>query len=230
MAAASPHRRRRLGAGLLVLACATGVVLWQALDGDDGEREAISSSRAGAGDAGSPPSGSVPVVARADRLQVKSFSLLRTAPEGLPPEIASEMLEPTNGANWRLAQRFPPPAPAGFWLVPGRDTLCMVAREGDSAGINCTPTEHALGYALAVVVFRKTPGPERRGPPDRRLVIGISPDPTRRIRIHTLDSVATVPVVDGVFTLRDRVIGPPDRLTPLCPDGSRLKPDGSCQD
>jgi hypothetical protein len=226
MTRAFADSRKRLGAILLVLACLAAIVLWQASDGDDGESESTASpSPRSRSDASSTPP-IPPTIKRPEPLQARSFALLRTPPEGLPAKIARALPSRTHGENFRLAQRIPAPAPPGFWLVPGHDTLCIVSPQEGPPGINCTTTEHALGYATGAVVFLGAGGP--RGTPKRRVFVGVSPDPTRRIRVDTVDASATVPVTAGVYALRDRVIGSPDKLTPLCADGSRLKTSGFC--
>lgn len=46
-----------------------------------------------------------------------------------------------------------------------------------------------------------------------RLIVGVAPDGARKVLVHTRGSVATVPVVEGLFVLRDSVGVPSDFLT-----------------
>jgi hypothetical protein len=207
------HAGRRLGAGLLALTCAAGIALWLAFD--DGDRQTTSSGPAvvghTAGDRPLPGSG-VPVALRADRLQAGSFSLLRTPPEGLPAGVTEVLRSPAYGLNWRLAQRMPSAEGISFWIVPGNDVLCIVSQEErQSVSTTCARTRDAIAQGLAAVLLRERSGSQPQ--PDHRLIVGIAPDGARRIRVSTRGEAATVPVIDGAFTLRDRVMDPPDRMT-----------------
>jgi hypothetical protein len=46
----------------------------------------------------------------------------------------------------------------------------------------------------------------------QRTIVGIAPDTTNEIRVHTEDATAVVPASEGVFTLQDTVMKPPDNF------------------
>jgi hypothetical protein len=76
---------------------------------------------------------------------------------------------------------------------------------------NCAKTSEALKHSIAeITIARAVPG---SGIPPGRLIVGAAPDGVREVLVHTHGSVATVPVVEGVFVSRDSIVAPPDFLT-----------------
>ena len=212
MTGTTSHAGRRLGAGLVVLACAVGVALWQGGGQRTGSSSADAPARPGA--AGAQPGSSIPVIAHVGQQLLDDLSLLRTRPEGLPPTVTGVLREPTYGMNWRLAQRLPVNAlGVALWAVPANDAVCIVGQERlDAVTATCARTRHAIRHGVATVLLREPRGPQSRGAAGRRLVAGIAPDRARSMRVLTDGSTATVPVVDGAFLLQDAVADPPDRI------------------
>jgi hypothetical protein len=151
------------------------------------------------------------VITRVEHRQLANFALLRTRPEGLPARTQRILGTPTFGLNWRLAQRIPVALPGAYWLVPGNGYLCVVAQEGMGVGTTCAPTSEAVEHGIASITVTP-PGPASHIPPSR-LIVGVAPDGAREVLVHTHGAIATVPVVDEVFVLRDSVAAPPDFLT-----------------
>jgi hypothetical protein len=113
--------------------------------------------------------------------------------------------------NPALAQRIPVTVPGSYWLVPGIGQLCVVSEVPWIPGIGtiCTRTQNALKHGTGTITFipAKTPA----GMPTR-LLVGIAPDGARTALVHTKSSVAAVPVFNGVFVLRDSLLGPADSI------------------
>jgi hypothetical protein len=114
--------------------------------------------------------------------------------------------------SWRLAQRIPIGLAGRYWLVPASRHLCVV-EEGSlgspGAGSTCARAADAIRHGLADITVRRA-GPD--GP--ARLIVGVAPDGAHAVVVHTRGAGRRVPVVDGVFVLRDAVIAPPDRFAP----------------
>lgn len=153
------------------------------------------------------------VLARLDRRQRSSFALLRTPPEPLPERTRQILSRPMVGMNWDLAQRIPVALPGAYWLVPGVGYLCIVSQTPANAGVGtiCAKTRQVLHDGFASVAIT----PADRTPEGRpsRLIVGVAPDGTRKVLIHTRGSVATAPVADGLFVHRDAVGITSDFLT-----------------
>jgi hypothetical protein len=148
--------------------------------------------------------------------QSSNFSLLRTPPEGLPVEIRRIMRKPTNGTNWDLAQRLPETGFGEFWLLPGNNFICLIARTGKgtltSISQTCAPTGVALRHGVASVTLRARSlyVPAR----NNRFIVGVVPDRAAQIVVHTGSFTAKASVEgNGVFRLYDRAVDPPDSLT-----------------
>ena len=152
------------------------------------------------------------VLERLSRIQRHSFALLRTRPERLPARVRGR-ITPTDAAmNPALAQRIPVTAPGSHWLVPGIGHLCVVSDVPWNPGIVaiCTRTQQVIKHGTGTITFM----PTRFAPTGMptRLLVGIAPDDARTALVHTKGSVAAVPVVNGVFVLRDSLRGPSDSI------------------
>jgi hypothetical protein len=154
------------------------------------------------------------VIARAEHRQLANFALLRTPPEGLPAGTQRILRAPIFGVNWKLAQRIPVTLPGAYWVVPGNRYLCVISLKSmgsPGAGTTCAQTSQALEHGIAdITIARGSPGSRI---PHGRLIVGVAPDGVREVLVHTHGSVATVPVVDDVFALRDSATSPPDFST-----------------
>ena len=202
-----------LAAGTCVAACGT----WKTSTAST----RASSARVDAGAAAEAASDAYSVIAHVEPRQSANFALLRTQPEGLPARVRAALRTPGFGVNWRLAQRIPVTLPGAYWLVPGNGYLCVVAMESlGTPGVSttCAPTAHAVGHGIASIAI-SPPKPASSGP-GSRLIVGVAPDRTREIRVHTHGSVETTPVLEGIFVVRDSLAAPPDLLTLRRPSGA----------
>jgi hypothetical protein len=162
------------------------------------------------------PGASVAVVERPEPRQSENLPLLRTPPEGLPPEVTGILRQPTFGMNWELAQRIPTSARGRFWVVPGRGVLCVLGQEDtESVSSNCTKTPHAIAHGLAAILVSENPSPAAGESRYRRLMVGIAPNGARAMRVYTDGSIHVARVVEGAFTLRDREEFPPQKMVPV---------------
>jgi hypothetical protein len=122
-------------------------------------------------------------------------------------------MTPTEAAmNPALAQRIPVTVPGSHWLVPGIGHLCVVSEvpwPPWNAAV-CASTQGVIKHGTGTITF--TPARYAPAGMPTRLLVGIGPDDTRRALVHTNDSVAAVPVVNGVFVLRDSQRGPSDSI------------------
>lgn len=140
--------------------------------------------------------------------QRHEFALLRTRPEGLPAGFGRLPTATQAGINPALAQRIPVLVPGRYWLAPGVGSLCILSRVPGTPGIVtvCARTRQVVEQGIGTISFapaEKTPA----GMPTR-LLVGVAPDEARTAFVHTDGSVAAVPVVGGVFVLRDSRRGP----------------------
>jgi hypothetical protein len=107
-----------------------------------------------------------------------------------------------------LAQRIPVLVPGRYWLAPGIGSLCILSQVPGTPGIVtvCARTRQVVEQGLGTISF----APAERAPAGMptRLLLGIAPDDARTALVHTNGSVAAVPVVGGVFVLRDSRRGP----------------------
>jgi len=156
------------------------------------------------------------VVARAERRQRAAFALLRTRPEGLTSATRRLLGPPIFGMSYGLAQRIPVALTGGYWLVPGNGHLCIVEQGSmgsPGAGSTCARTADAVAHGIAdTTVKRGGPGGGGALAGPARLIVGVAPDGTRAVLVHTRGRMARVPVVDGTFVLRDGVVAPADRF------------------
>ncbi|ADB49852.1 hypothetical protein [Conexibacter woesei] len=164
-----------------------------------------------AGESGETGKPSTRTLAHADRSQTRSFSLLRMRPDGLPAATRRILGTGRFGVNWALAKRIPVGLPGAYWLVPGAGYLCIVSQVPGipGAGTACNETWRARREGLATISFERATG----GEPQTRVLVGVTRDSAHHVLAHTGSSIVTVPVVDGIFVLRDAAAAAPDRLT-----------------
>jgi hypothetical protein len=152
------------------------------------------------------------VLERLSRTQRHNFALLRTPPEGLPARVRRLAPGTRAAINPALAQRIPVTVPGNYWLVPGIGSLCIVSEVPWTPGIAtiCTRTQNAIKHGSGTITFM----PAKQAPAGMptRLLVGIAPDDARTALVHTRGSVAAVPVVNGVFVLRDSLRVPSDSI------------------
>lgn len=153
----------------------------------------------------------VPVVHRVQPRQLAAFAALRSPPEGLPVAAQRLLRNPPYGMNLRLAQRIPVGPEGSFWLVPGKDHLCMVSRGvmgGRGVTTTCATTSSAIAHGITDISIT-LPGRAHR----QRLIVGAARDGARSALVHTGGATATVPIHNGLFVLRDTTFAPPDSIT-----------------
>ncbi len=136
-----------------------------------------------------------------------NFALLRTPPDGIPSDVRRTLKVPVPGMDWSLARRIPLSLPGTYWLAPGPEYLCIVATtpESPAVGTVCAKAEQALRHGIANTSL----DPSSR----TRLIVGVVPNGTRTVIVHSGTSTASVRARNGSFTLRDSVPSPPDQLT-----------------
>jgi hypothetical protein len=137
------------------------------------------------------------------RLQRDHFALLRTLPEGLPARLRDLVRTRDTSFNPALAQRIPTLLPGAYWLVPDAGQLCVVSEVPgiEGSGTVCGSTLQTLEEGIAAVSLTPTERAPAGAP--TRLVVGVAPDDAREALVHTHGSVTAVPIVRGVFVLRD---------------------------
>jgi hypothetical protein len=164
-------------------------------------------------DAGARPTATQPapgMLKRLSRIQRHNFALLRTRPEGLPARAQAPGTTNQAAMNPALAQRIPVTLPGSYWLVPGIGHLCIVSEIPSTPGsvTICARTQQAIKQGFGTISF--TPAEQAPAARPTRLLVGIAPDDARKALIHTNGSVTAVPVVNGIFVLRDSQPGPSD--------------------
>jgi hypothetical protein len=147
------------------------------------------------------------------RVQRADFALLRTPPEGLPADVQRRVSDLGAAVVPAAAQRIPAVVPGRFWLLPGRSQLCIVSEVPGTPGVGsvCASTRQVVAHAVATISF--TPAEQMAAGTPTRLVVGIAPDDAREALVHTRATVTTVPVLRGVFVLRDSRRVPSDFIT-----------------
>lgn len=203
---------RRISIGLLVLASAGAIILWQTLRHDGASLSAKVATGSHRDSLATEPGIGNPRVApsiqRVQHQQSSNFSLFRHPPEGLPAATRKILGRPAYGMNWSLAQRLP--VRGDYWAVPGNGYLCVVEQANSGASSRaCAPTKYVVAHGVGIVSI----GAGHSRSSGHRLIVGVAPNGTRQVLVHTDGSVATVPVVGNVFTLRDSSSNPPERLT-----------------
>ncbi len=115
------------------------------------------------------------------------------------------------GVNWDLAQRIPVNFSGAYWLAPGDGYLCIASRipATPGAGTACNETWRARREGLATIAFPRADGTVG----SVREMVGVTRDGARSVLVRTGSTVKRIPVVNGVFALRDAATTPPERLT-----------------
>jgi hypothetical protein len=190
--------RRACAGSLVTFLLAAGLASCGSVTRDDAESRPVSMQPAPR------------VFERLSRIQRHNFALLRTQPEGLPARFRRLASIPKVVINPALAQRIPVTALGNHWLVPGVGHLCIVSDVPKTPGalIICARTQQAITQGFGSISF--PPAKQAPAGMPMRLLVGIAPDDARTALVHTKGSVATVPVVNGVFVLRDSVLAPSD--------------------
>lgn len=172
--------------------------------------------------AASPDTALPPVVRQVPKRLRAKFALFRSPPEGLPIGVTLALSGiSTFGANWRLAQALPgTPWPA--WLIPGRGYVCLMQQETPRGGIGqtCALTRDVLEHGMSITTMSADPSSQAKvspitpSGPTQRVVMGVVPDGTRAVRVHTPRSPSVRSTVShNVFALRDRTLDPPETIT-----------------
>jgi hypothetical protein len=149
-----------------------------------------------------------------DPLQVANFELLHTNPEGVPAEITDLVRQhpPRFGLNWSLAQRLPVRLRAPFWVVPGKETLCLTTRdETRMIRLSCQPTRDAIKHGVATITIEGVSQPGKGI--GVRHIVGLAPNGASRVVIQTGKSRQVVLVRNHVFVESDAASLPPTEMT-----------------
>jgi len=76
--------------------------------------------------------------------------------------------------------------------------------------MTCTTTKTALRYGIALVELGRKKTAKGFA---KRLTVGMAPDGSRTVVIHTGTRATTGTVTNGAFAVRDMATDPPDELT-----------------
>jgi hypothetical protein len=130
----------------------------------------------------------------------------------MPADLRKLLRHPVFGVNFALAQRLPVPLRRRYWIVPGRGTICLVARTAKemAAELTCSSTaqilrEGLVATTLAQPLYSRAPAP--------RLIVGMAPDDRNEASIRTGRETVTADIDNGVFVVRDRAADPPDSVS-----------------
>jgi hypothetical protein len=97
------------------------------------------------------------------------------------------------------------------WAIPKDGAICLADQKSRKIiGLVCMKTGMVLKRGIAIIYLSEAPGGII---PGKRLVLGLAPDDTGAVIARTHKSLTRIPVVRGIFILRDRAFDPPDRLT-----------------
>jgi hypothetical protein len=151
------------------------------------------------------------VIRRLEPWQQARFGLFRTAPERLPEEIRHTLATPAHGTNWLLSQRLRIVSSSETWAVPGKGFVCLVDRDAKGGlGQVCASRREALRHGVTITSLLSV-SPSAR--PSERSIVGIVPDHTRAVVIHTGKEAVRTQAYQNVFAVRDDLAIPPDRIT-----------------
>jgi hypothetical protein len=155
---------------------------------------------------------SVAVIEDTEAQQLTAFAALRSSPEGMPADLRKILRHPVFGVNFALAQRLPVPLRHRYWVIPGRGTICLIARtaKGMAAELTCSSTAQILQEGLVATTLAQ---PLRSRAPAPRLIIGMAPDGENKALIRTGKETVTAEIDKGVFVMRDRAADPPDSIS-----------------
>jgi hypothetical protein len=157
---------------------------------------------------------STPIVDRLPRSLRLAFAVFRSPPEGLPTSMTQVLRKPVHGSNWSLAQRLLA-TPVPVWAVPANGFLCLLIQRHSNGPVeeSCMTALRSIMDGIFIASIRDSTGRATRR---RRIVVGLVPDRTYRVRIETSGvPTMTEPVIDNVFRLRDTAVIPPDEVTLL---------------
>jgi len=114
--------------------------------------------------------------------------------------------------NWNLAQRLPVPHWAGrIWIVPGSHVICLAEqRDPKIVGTRCVTIGDAVKHGVATTSLRDPPKGELLA---RRVIAGLAPDHAEAVVAKSYRKATRIPVVKGVFSVRDRALNAPESLT-----------------
>jgi hypothetical protein len=151
------------------------------------------------------------VIQHLSGLQKAHFAFLRSVPEGLPPAVEATLRQPAYGANWRLAQQLKVMGRGRIWVLPARESICLVTEELRGAiGLTCTAVTEAVRHGLFSASLSRV---EPARPYPQRLVVGIVSDKVHRVQVETPGfKPRIVDVVRNTFVLRDSIMRPPESL------------------
>jgi hypothetical protein len=153
----------------------------------------------------------VAVIENTEPRQLAAFVVLRSPPEGMPAELREILRHPVFGVNFALAQRLPVPLRRRYWIVPGRGTICLIARtaKGMAAELTCSSTAQILQEGLVATTLAQ---PLHSRAPAPRLIVGMAPDGESEASIRTGRETVTAEIDNGVFVVHDRAADPPDSV------------------
>jgi len=154
---------------------------------------------------------SVAVIEDTEAQQLAAFAVLRSPPERMPADLRKILRHPVFGANFALAQRLPVPLHRRFWVIPGRGTICLVARtaKGMAAETTCSGTAQILQQGLVTTTLASRCVSRAPAP---RVIVGVAPDDESEALIRTGRETVTAEIDNGVFVVRDRAADPPDSI------------------
>jgi hypothetical protein len=127
----------------------------------------------------------------------------REPDDALPPRGRSLLSKDANepdydGANPALSRRARVAVDGvGFWVVPGNDTVCIVASTGSAAAGGCAPTRIVLQGTFA----RSSGGTGFGLDPGEMVHYGIVPDGIERVTLETTEGDKSLPVQDNVWAV-----------------------------
>jgi hypothetical protein len=153
---------------------------------------------------------SVAVISGVEARQLSAFSLLRSHPEGLPSSLLKTLRHPILGENFALAQQLPIRLRRRFWLVPGRENICIVNRNvGKTTETTCTNTAEALRHGLTTTTLAQ---PLHSHAPAPRVIVGVAPNNQDEVQIRTGRTIVRAKIEHNVFVVRDESRNPPDEF------------------
>ncbi|MEZ5078240.1 MAG: hypothetical protein R2725_12465 [Solirubrobacterales bacterium] len=145
--------------------------------------------------------------------QLIAFPVLGEPGESLPGQLR-QLGRPLPGMRWGRARRLPVDLDGVAWVVPGTRFICLVVLSAGTGTRFCAPTAQAVREGIAGV-FIRVPEAPWIGDSEQRVIVGLAPSGSQRMRIYTNGRATTAPVrADGVFVLRDGLHDPPERSVP----------------
>jgi hypothetical protein len=136
-----------------------------------------------------------------------NFALLHAPPDGIPLAARQVLGGSVPGIRWNLARRIPVSLSGKYWLVPGADNICVVAKTPGSLSVDavCASVTQALHHGVASTSLNPTSG--------RRVIVGVVPTGTRTVLVRSGAAISSARAFHGHFSLHDSVAAPPDELT-----------------